>query len=131
MISLFLQGNEVDQYIVTHLYGEIGKQVDTNNQTLNGSILLADIMSESFMQVMNNRSTLDRSLIVKQRIAKKNTTNIKKMNAFETYIALVKGYCCVVILFIPKAFTNGGWLWGNVCILISAWFTTMCARKLV
>ena len=37
-------------------------------------------------------------------------TKIKrKMSAFETYIALLKGYCAIAILIMPKAFANGGW----------------------
>ena len=44
LIQLFLQGNEVDDYIVTHLYGEVGHQENDFNQ----SVILADLMDESF-----------------------------------------------------------------------------------
>ncbi len=33
----------------------------------------------------------------------------RKLSPFETYIALLKGYCAIAILIMPKAFQNGGW----------------------
>ena len=32
-----------------------------------------------------------------------------KFSPFETYIALLKAYCAISILIMPKAFANGGW----------------------
>ena len=31
------------------------------------------------------------------------------MTTFETYIALLKAYCALSMLVMPKAFENGGW----------------------
>jgi len=77
--------------------------------------------------MMMDRSQLDRTLLAKQKITKKTVGKIKKLNAFETYIALIKGYCCAVLLFLPKAYANGGWLFANFCIIASGVFTGICA----
>ena len=53
------------------------------------------------------------------------------MTAFQTYIALVKGYCGACVLFTPKAFANGGYMFSTVALIFSAWFTTICAVKLI
>ena len=36
--------------------------------------------------------------------------NVKKLTQFESYIALLKGYSVLSIMFLPKAFLDGGWL---------------------
>ena len=35
---------------------------------------------------------------------------MKKLSPFEAYITLIKGYSVLSIMFLPKAFVNGGWL---------------------
>ena len=35
---------------------------------------------------------------------------VKKLSPFESYIAVLKGYCVLSILLLPKAFYDGGWL---------------------
>lgn len=58
-------------------------------------------------------------------------SEIRKMTAFETYIAIIKGYCGPVLLYVTKAFANGGLAWSNAVILVSGLFTTICALKLI
>jgi amino acid permease len=53
------------------------------------------------------------------------------MNEFETFIAIIKGYCGAVILFCPKAFGNGGFLYSVICLVASGIFTSICAIKLI
>ena len=53
------------------------------------------------------------------------------MTPFETYIALLKGYCTLSVILIPKAFFHGGWLASALFELGSAVLTTICAIKLV
>lgn len=54
-----------------------------------------------------------------------------KLGPFETYITLIKGYCAILILFIPSAFKNGGWAMSSVLILANGLLTTVCVLKLV
>ena len=45
------------------------------------------------------------------------------MSPFETYIALIKGYCVILILILPKAFANGGYLASAILLMVSGFFS--------
>ena len=53
------------------------------------------------------------------------------MTTFETYIALLKAYCALSMLVMPKAFQNGGWAASMTFQIASAVLTTICAFKLI
>ena len=53
------------------------------------------------------------------------------MNAFETYVAIIKGYCGPSLLYVAKAFANGGFLWSPIIHLCICMFTLACALKLI
>lgn len=55
----------------------------------------------------------------------------KKMTAFETYVALIKGYCALMILVLPKSFTHGGYVFSPICLLLSATLQVVAGVKLV
>lgn len=44
----------------------------------------------------------------------------RKMTAFETYVALIKGYCAIIILLLPKTFSHGGYVFSPICLIVSA-----------
>ena len=46
-------------------------------------------------------------------------------------MAMIKGYCAINILVLPKQFDNGGWLVGFLSILLGSMFVLVCALKLV
>ena len=54
-----------------------------------------------------------------------------KMTTFETYIALLKAYCAISVLVMPKAYMNGGWAASSAFQIASAVLTTICAFKLL
>lgn len=54
-----------------------------------------------------------------------------KLTNFEVYIALVKGYCITVVLFLPGAFAMAGVIAGPLLLAVSAVVTTVCVVKLV
>ena len=54
-----------------------------------------------------------------------------KMTTWETYEALLKAYCALSMLVMPKAFQNGGWAASGGFQIASATLTTICAFKLV
>jgi len=56
---MFLQGTEADCYILTHLYGNTGRVANAMGDTVNESVILADIMDESFRDGLMNHSWLD------------------------------------------------------------------------
>ena len=55
----------------------------------------------------------------------------KLLSPFEVYIALVKGYCVILILIIPRAFVTGGLLMSALLMICSGITSTLCANLLV
>lgn len=53
------------------------------------------------------------------------------MNAFETYIAIIKGYCALMILVLPRAFSRGGYVFSPIVMMVSGAIQMYCALKLV
>jgi len=53
------------------------------------------------------------------------------MNAFETYIAIIKGYCGPSLLYVAKAFSNGGYIWSPIVHVCICMFALQCSLKLV
>lgn len=53
------------------------------------------------------------------------------MTWFQTYIAVIKGYVGACVLFTPKAFANGGYLFSCIVMIISGIITSVCAVKLI
>ena len=49
------------------------------------------------------------------------------MSPFETYIALIKGYCVLLVLILPKAFANGGFIASGFLLIISGFFSAASA----
>lgn len=57
--------------------------------------------------------------------------NVTKLSYGETVVAIIKGYCAIVILFVPSAFVNGGWAMSSFLMVGSAAVTTICVLKMV
>ena len=57
--------------------------------------------------------------------------HVTKLSPFQTYIAIIKGYCAILILFIPSTFVNGGWVASSLLFLFAAWISTVCVLKLI
>lgn len=120
LVQLFLDEMAADKFIATHLWGAI-QEVEVG-------------MDTSFDQTMfHNMSKLDlsTSFAKKRAITARQTEKIKKLTPFETYIALIKGYCAIVILFLPSAFLSGGWGMSTIILFTVAFLTTVCTLKLV
>lgn len=132
-LGFFLHGIEADKYIQTHLYGEIRKAADENpDVTVNESILFDDIMNISAAARMGfGEMTLDVSLLKQKKALDKQVNKVTKMNETQTFLAIIKGYCGAVLLFCPKAFSNGGWAYSTFAMLVSSYFTMICALKLI
>ena len=79
----------------------------------------------------SNEKAFESSFAKRAKSVENEVTRAKKMTPFETYIALLKGYCSISIILFPKAVLHGGWLASALFELGSAVITTMCAIKLV
>lgn len=47
------------------------------------------------------------------------------------FFTLLKGFVGTGILFLPKGFKNGGWLFSSAAIFLSYCITTYCCMKLL
>ena len=83
------------------------------------------------MNMSITRDILETSLIVHNRKLDSHLDQIEKMNAFGAYIAIIKGYVGAGVFFIPKNFSNGGWAFSSMCLVLSCWLSAICALKLI
>lgn len=54
-----------------------------------------------------------------------------KIGPVKTFFTLIKGFVAAGVLFLPKGWRNGGWLFSTGGILLSCVFTTIAALKLL
>ena len=80
---------------------------------------------------MIEREGFDYTYFKKTKIREAELSKIQKMTWFQTYIALIKGYCGACVLFTPKAFANGGLVFSPLALILSGFFTTICAIRLI
>ena len=53
-----------------------------------------------------------------------------KIGCFETYIAMIKAYCAINVLLLPKAFANGGYILSPIAMFVATLFEALCALRL-
>tara|TARA_B110000285_G_scaffold214746_1_gene260439 strand:+ start:223 stop:435 length:213 start_codon:yes stop_codon:yes gene_type:complete len=56
---------------------------------------------------------------------------VEKLGAVGTYFTLLKGFVCSSILYLPKNFMNGGWMFTSGCLIFSCIITTTSAMLLL
>ena len=93
----------------------------------------SDLLNSSAAALLKDMSNLSTSFSKRAKFEDivRKTKIKRKLSPFETYIALLKGYCAVAILLMPKAFANGGWAASAALEIAAAVITTACAAKLV
>ena len=127
LVEFFLNEYEADKYMSTHLYGAIAG-IHNAEASLDDASDIFNTSAALVLTEFSNQNTFDK----KQWVTEKELQKMKKkMTPFETYIALLKGYCAISILIMPKAFLNGGWAASMGMELVAAAATTICALKLV
>ena len=55
----------------------------------------------------------------------------RKMSWWETFVALMKGYCAIAVLVMPIGFLTAGWAAASALEATAAVVTTICVLKLV
>lgn len=56
---------------------------------------------------------------------------VQKLSPFQAYVSLVKAFCCTGVLYLPKAYVNGGWLMTSIMLAISAMVSYYCGILLI
>lgn len=54
----------------------------------------------------------------------------KRMSSGQAYFALLKAYCAINVLLLPKSFRNGGYVLSPIALITSCFFECTCAIKL-
>ena len=57
-------------------------------------------------------------------------SEIKKMNTTETVFAVVKAYCAINVLLLPRSFANGGYMLSPIAMMVACFFEALCAARL-
>ena len=55
---------------------------------------------------------------------------LKKMGTFQTFIGMIKSYCAINLLLLPKAFANGGYALSVSAMILATFFEALCAFRL-
>ena len=71
-------------------------------------------------------STINESLLEIEKVEIKEA----RLTPFGTFITLIKGYCCLTLLLVPKAYSNGGYIFSPCAQITSFIITSVCSIKL-
>ena len=77
---------------------------------------------------MMSGATAEQRLSFKREI---EVAAVKKNGAIKTFFTLMKGFIASAVLFLPKGFRNGGWLFSTISLTCSALLTYFCAMLLI
>ena len=102
-------------YIDRHTHGEM--EADPSD----------DDISEDFRDQILDKTPMTRKRLKSQHELEK----IGKIGPVKTFFTLFKGFVATGILFLPKGFKNGGWLFSTICLSLSSIFTIIASRKLL
>jgi solute carrier family 36 (proton-coupled amino acid transporter) len=58
-------------------------------------------------------------------------SDIKKLGPWATAFTLFKGFVATGILYMPKNFVNGGWLFSAIALFMALFVTLLCIRLLL
>lgn len=86
---------------------------------------LDDMLNTSMQQL--SQSFVEQ--VKKSNIQRKQVTHL--LTVKETFIALLKGYCQLSILMMPKAFLNGGWGASAIFMACSGFINLVTTSKLI
>ncbi|CAI2361779.1 unnamed protein product [Moneuplotes crassus] len=57
--------------------------------------------------------------------------DIGKLSDIQTFFSLIRAYLVIGILVVPNGYFNGGWVFSNLCLLLSLLFTMGCSLLLL
>lgn len=121
LVHLWVEEIDLDKYLMKHQYGLVKARKE--------ALPTGEDLTMTMMPGMEKER--DVTYMNEKRIMKQDIKKVGKIGPIKTFFALLKGYCAIVILIIPKAFQNGGYLFSAITLLISCMLTTICTLKLV
>lgn len=122
IIEKFYQSRALDSYIAENLYGGVGDYSSMDGATEFNRGLKYFSYDKTAANV--TPTSFRNSVAVQEEMS-------SLLSPFEVYITLVKGYCVILILILPRAFTTGGYITAAVLMFASGMIGTFCAHLLV
>ena len=119
LLDLFYEQATVDSFIAENLYGGYGDNLPEHAARYAG-LKYFDIEQMTYLAPAGSKSKQQASSL-----------NEQKLSPFECYIALVKGYCVILVLVLPRSFATGGYACTAALVLVSGLISTFCASLLV
>ena len=122
LLQIFYEQASVDSYIAENLYGGYGEE----------STYAMPNYAQRYMSL--KYFNLEQMTYLAPHLGAKKTRNGKPerlLTPFEVYVALVKGYCVILVLVLPRSFATGGYLCTAGLVLLSGAISTLCASLLV
>lgn len=107
---------KAEAYAVKHVYGELRDDTEDDN----------DLDSEERERLEN--ATPNTRQKIKSELEVEHTG---KIGPFSTFFTLFKGFVATGVLFLPKGFSSGGWLFTTLALLLSCGLTIFASIKLV
>jgi len=75
---------------------------------------------------------VNKTPVTKRRIKEEKTkAEVEKLGTCASFLTLIKGFVCTGILYLPKAFINGGYAISMAFMIGSAILTIYCAMLLL
>ena len=59
-----------------------------------------------------------------------SASGVKKMNTCQTFFAVVKAYCAINVLLLPRSFVSGGYMLSPIAMMVACFFEALCAARL-
>ena len=67
---------------------------------------------------------------VESRRSSRSIDGAKRMGPVKTFFAIMKAYCAINVLLLPKAYTTGGYLFSPLALMTGCFFESTAAVKL-
>ena len=106
-----------DMYVEKRRFGRMGKARVEDSDDENDAL---------------DPDLMDKTPVTKRKIKEEKVKKeIKKLGPCATFMTLIKGFVCTGVLYLPKAFINGGYAISMVMMVLSAVLTIYCSTLLL
>ena len=120
-----MRGTEIDNYLAANFYGK-QRFKNIHDETIGEQTIIENLdLNETFTHQVR---LMQRNSMKGQKTSDKEEP---KMTAFQTFVSIIKAYCCLMILVLPRSFARGGYLLSPLAMVMSASLQCYSAVKLV
>ena len=122
---VFTQNNFGDEKLRLSNKRTPSEKIDVDERTQH---LLVHNMRNADLTRNDLESILFKNMSEVSSYSAQSVKPLRPFNNYQAFSALLKGYCSINILTIPKAFGDAGWIIGISSIIISAIIQLICAN---